>query len=233
MAVGAVTGREHGLVDSRCPVCGTLVAASAGRGRPRVYCSDRCRWKRGHQRARAVTWLSDEELIAALRSLFRALEPGKGGSEQVALGDTRCKPRRLGVPPTPRSRRGGPRSPLCAARRAEAGYTGARVGRAAQTRQRRSQDPALRPRRGGAAGRRAGVALDGWYPLERSVAAGRAGAASLAAVQLPGRAAGAVQLATPSRGGLDRAGRVRGRGRHDQGARVCWPVRWPIGRAEV
>ena len=29
MAVGAVTGREHGLVDSRCPVCGTLVAASA------------------------------------------------------------------------------------------------------------------------------------------------------------------------------------------------------------
>ena len=125
-------------------------------------------------------------------------ENGKPGSELVALGDTRCKPRRLGVPATPRSRRGGPRSPLCAARRAEAGCTGARVGRAAQTRQRRSQDPALRPRRGGAAGRRA--------------AAGRAGAVSLAAVAATGPGGGCRAASDPEPGGLDRAGRVRGPG---------------------
>ena len=40
----------------RCPVCGTPVASAAVRGRPRIYCGDRCRWRAGHlaalQRAR-------------------------------------------------------------------------------------------------------------------------------------------------------------------------------------
>jgi len=40
------------MSDSReCPVCGTAFPASTGRGRPRIYCSDRCRWKAGHQAA--------------------------------------------------------------------------------------------------------------------------------------------------------------------------------------
>ncbi len=52
-----------------CPVCGTAIVASAGRGRPRLYCSDRCRWKRGHQRARAVELLTDAELAALMASL--------------------------------------------------------------------------------------------------------------------------------------------------------------------
>jgi hypothetical protein len=36
----------------RCPVCGTPIGATATRGRPRVYCSDRCRWRAGHVAAR-------------------------------------------------------------------------------------------------------------------------------------------------------------------------------------
>ena len=62
-----------GTALSVCPVCGTVIAASPGRGRPRRYCSDRCRWKAGHQRARARAaepgaW-SDAELGAFMASL--------------------------------------------------------------------------------------------------------------------------------------------------------------------
>jgi hypothetical protein len=61
---------ENGTVDSPqcpacgvalrvCPACGSVIAASTGRGRPRVYCSDACRWRHGHraarQRARAAS----------------------------------------------------------------------------------------------------------------------------------------------------------------------------------
>ena len=34
-----------------CPVCGTTFPASTGRGRPRIYCGDVCRWKAGHEAA--------------------------------------------------------------------------------------------------------------------------------------------------------------------------------------
>ena len=51
--------------------------------------------------------------------------------------------------------------------------------------------------------------------------------------QLPGRAAGAVQLATPYRvAWIGRAESAAGVGAAE-GAAVGWPVRWPIGGAEV
>ena len=57
-------GRVDGLICPACgtalrvcPVCSAVVAVRPGRGRPRVYCGDECRWKAGHaaarQRARA------------------------------------------------------------------------------------------------------------------------------------------------------------------------------------
>ena len=40
-----------GMSDRACPVCGTVFDARSpdprGRGRPRVYCRDRCRWLAG------------------------------------------------------------------------------------------------------------------------------------------------------------------------------------------
>jgi hypothetical protein len=33
-------------------MCGGPVPAAGGRGRPRAYCSDRCRWRASRQRAR-------------------------------------------------------------------------------------------------------------------------------------------------------------------------------------
>jgi hypothetical protein len=45
-------GRVIDQADSgtrECPVCGTAFPASSGPGRPRVYCSDRCRKRAGHQ----------------------------------------------------------------------------------------------------------------------------------------------------------------------------------------
>lgn len=35
-----------------CRQCGAVMALRPGRGRPRVYCSDACRWKHGHAVAR-------------------------------------------------------------------------------------------------------------------------------------------------------------------------------------
>jgi hypothetical protein len=32
-------------------VCGTPFPGSTGRGRPRIYCGDVCRWKAGHEAA--------------------------------------------------------------------------------------------------------------------------------------------------------------------------------------
>ena len=88
-------GRDNGRVDSprcpgcslklgQCPVCGTVIATAPGRGRPRTYCSPECRWKRGHQRARAQAApaeLSLDEIAASLRAMaptaaeLRALAP--------------------------------------------------------------------------------------------------------------------------------------------------------------
>ncbi len=73
-----------GLELGQCPVCGSVIAARHGRGRPRTYCSPECRWKRGHQRARARSapaGLSLDEIAAALRAMaptadeLRALAP--------------------------------------------------------------------------------------------------------------------------------------------------------------
>jgi hypothetical protein len=32
-----------------CPVCGESFAVHPGPGRPRIYCTEKCRWKAGHQ----------------------------------------------------------------------------------------------------------------------------------------------------------------------------------------
>ena len=68
-----------------CPVCSAVIAARPGRrGRPRTYCSAECRWKRGHQRARARSapaGLTPEEIAATLRAMaptaaeLRAMAP--------------------------------------------------------------------------------------------------------------------------------------------------------------
>jgi hypothetical protein len=41
-----------GATISLCPACGAIVADTPGPGRPRVYCSKRCRWRAGHIAAR-------------------------------------------------------------------------------------------------------------------------------------------------------------------------------------
>jgi hypothetical protein len=55
-------------------VCGTPFPGSTGRGRPRIYCGDVCRWKAGHEAAaeqarqrgaERAEW-STEDLIAWL-----------------------------------------------------------------------------------------------------------------------------------------------------------------------
>lgn len=64
-----------------CPVCGGRIAVRDGRGRPRIYCGDACRWKRGHALARerareqwrAAMAMTDDELAARLSALPGAL----------------------------------------------------------------------------------------------------------------------------------------------------------------
>jgi hypothetical protein len=78
---GQFRWRENGTVDGprcpacgaelrQCPVCGTVITARPGRGRPRVYCTDSCRWRRGHaaarQRAAASVALTLDELVGQL-----------------------------------------------------------------------------------------------------------------------------------------------------------------------
>lgn len=59
-----------------CPVCGAELPPAAPAGRPRIYCSPRCRWRAGHAVARArgraaraesMQWSSDE-LVARLNA---------------------------------------------------------------------------------------------------------------------------------------------------------------------
>ncbi len=54
----------------QCAVCGSVIAARPGRGRPRTYCGDRCRWAAGHavaRQRRAAGWaLTAAELAAQL-----------------------------------------------------------------------------------------------------------------------------------------------------------------------
>jgi hypothetical protein len=38
-----------GPLTRQCPVCGTRFPVKAGRGRPRVYCGDECRWAAGRE----------------------------------------------------------------------------------------------------------------------------------------------------------------------------------------
>jgi hypothetical protein len=47
IAVADVLRRAAAL----CPVCAKPVSTTPRPGRPRVYCCDVCRWKRGHERA--------------------------------------------------------------------------------------------------------------------------------------------------------------------------------------
>ena len=53
-----------------CPACLAVIAASTGRGRPRVYRSDACRWRAGRraarQRARARAGDQLDAWLAAL-----------------------------------------------------------------------------------------------------------------------------------------------------------------------
>ena len=52
-----------------CPVCGTPFPASTGRGRPRIYCGGKCRWRAAHiveaeqrrqRRAERAEWTLDD-----------------------------------------------------------------------------------------------------------------------------------------------------------------------------
>jgi hypothetical protein len=52
----AVAGELRRL-ERLCPACGKPVGTTPRPGRPRVYCSDRCRWKRGHEQAAARAFL--------------------------------------------------------------------------------------------------------------------------------------------------------------------------------
>ena len=36
-------------ITRECPVCGESFAVHPGPGRPQVYCSERCRWRAGHE----------------------------------------------------------------------------------------------------------------------------------------------------------------------------------------
>ena len=36
-------------ITRECPVCGESFAVHPGPGRPQVYCTEKCRWKAGHQ----------------------------------------------------------------------------------------------------------------------------------------------------------------------------------------
>jgi hypothetical protein len=53
-----------------CPACSAVIAAAVRPGRPRVYCSARCRWRQGHaaarQRARARAPLTPGQVAAVL-----------------------------------------------------------------------------------------------------------------------------------------------------------------------
>jgi hypothetical protein len=42
---------QAAAATSRCPVCGSGFPASTGRGRPRIFCGNECRWASGHQAA--------------------------------------------------------------------------------------------------------------------------------------------------------------------------------------
>jgi hypothetical protein len=70
-------------------VCGTPVRATAVRGRPRVYCGDRCRWRAGHlaererRREQRRAWLAEwaglppgEQLAALAAELAARSWPG-------------------------------------------------------------------------------------------------------------------------------------------------------------
>jgi hypothetical protein len=59
----------------RCPACGAPVVTTAVRGRPRVFCSDRCRWNTGHRaarqraRERRRAWLDEWTALAGEEQL--------------------------------------------------------------------------------------------------------------------------------------------------------------------
>ncbi len=62
------------MSDRQCAVCGAPFPASTGRGRPRIYCGDTCRWRAGHvaaaeqarqQAAERAEWSTDDLLAWA------------------------------------------------------------------------------------------------------------------------------------------------------------------------
>jgi endogenous inhibitor of DNA gyrase (YacG/DUF329 family) len=69
-----MTARQCPACGARqCPICGALVPALDGRGRPRIYCCDRCRWRAGHAAARArrrdAEPMTNEQLLDYLAGL--------------------------------------------------------------------------------------------------------------------------------------------------------------------
>jgi hypothetical protein len=72
---GRFLGRENGTMTApgQCLACGGPLPPYGGRGRPRRYCSDACRWRHGHEvaadRRAAAGPMTHEQLIGYLRGL--------------------------------------------------------------------------------------------------------------------------------------------------------------------
>ena len=77
-----------GVDDPRCPCCGSrlvvcpvclaVTAVRPGRGRPRRFCSDRCRWRAGHVAARARARERRRARAGPLDEWLATLEPWPG-----------------------------------------------------------------------------------------------------------------------------------------------------------
>jgi hypothetical protein len=81
-------------------VCGSVIVAWSRRGRPREYCSDRCRWRAGHLAARGrkrearrqqlAQWaaMTPAEQLAALAGAMPRWTPsGLRAPDRVTAGE--------------------------------------------------------------------------------------------------------------------------------------------------
>ena len=75
-----------GPLARQCPVCGTSFPVSTGRGRPRVYCTDECRWQAGRDAGGSGGGQVSE---ASAREIGRWLDRGRDltGEELLAWMD--------------------------------------------------------------------------------------------------------------------------------------------------